>query len=297
MVTARVMHRSADVGEVRLFYREAGEPDSPVTLVLLHGSPSSSQMFRHVIEPLADAGVRVLAPDLPGFGLSSLPAPDGEYTFRWIADVIEEWLARLGVTDKILYVHDYGSAVAYHLALRSPSTVRGVIVQNGNAHDEGLGDAWDVCRDYWADPTEENKSRITSWLHYEGTKNTYLSGLPERLVELVPPESWELDWQAISRGHGLQAHWELFTDYRAHVARFGEIARFHRAEQPPTLIVWGVHDPFYDLAEVIAYHRELPAAESHLLDGGHFLLETHSRECVSLIRPFVARLVGRPAPV
>ncbi len=292
MATPRVRHRFADVGEVRLFSREAGEPDSPVALVLLHGSPSSSYMFRHVIQPLAEAGVRVLAPDLPGFGLSSLPDPDGEYTFRWIADVIEEWLARLGVTDKILYVHDYGSAVAYHLATRSPSTVRGMIVQNGNSHDDGLGRSWDVCREYWADPTEANKSRIEPWLDYEGTKNTYLRGLPDRLVELQSPETWELDWRAISRGHGLEAHWELFTDYRTHVARFGEIARFHRTEQPPTLIVWGVHDPYYDLDEVIAYHRDLPAAESHLLDAGHFLLETHSRECLALIRPFVARLAA-----
>jgi pimeloyl-ACP methyl ester carboxylesterase len=293
MVTARTLHRSADVDGVRVFYREAGEPDSPVTLVLLHGSPSSSQMFRHVVEPLAEAGVRVLAPDLPGFGLSSMPDPNGEYTFSWITDVIEEWLARLGVTDKILYVHDYGSGVAYHLATRAPSTVRGLIVQNGNAHDEGLGGAWDVCRDYWADPTEENKSRIEPWLHYEGTKNTYLSGLPERLVELVPPETWELDWRAISRDHGLEAHWELFTDYRSHAARFGEIAHFHRTEQPPTLIVWGVHDPYYELDEVIAYHRALPAAESHLLDAGHLLLETHSREFLSLACPFVARLAER----
>jgi pimeloyl-ACP methyl ester carboxylesterase len=293
MVTARVLHRFADVEGVRVFYREAGEPDSPVTLVLLHGTPSSSYLFRHVIEPLADAGVRVLAPDLPGFGLSSLPDPDGEYTFHWITDVIEEWLARLGVTDRILYVHDYGSAVAYHLATRSPSTVRGLIVQNGNAHEAGLGRGWDLVRDYWADPTEENKNRIEPWLTYEGTKNTYLSGLPDRLAELQPPESWELDWRAISRGHGLEAHWDLFTDYQTHVARFGEIADFHRTEQPPTLIVWGVHDPYYDLAEVIAYHRVLPAAESHVLDAGHLLLETHSRECLSVIRPFVARLAER----
>ncbi|ADB53554.1 alpha/beta fold hydrolase [Conexibacter woesei] len=291
MLAARVRHRSTEVAGVRVFYREAGPDDSPLTLVLLHGFPGSSQMFRHVIEPLADLGVRVVAPDMPGFGLSSLPEPRGPYTFAWIADVVEEWLSGLGVTDKILYLHDYGSAVGYQLATRSPSTVRGLVVQNGNAHEEGLGKQWDASRDYWSDPTEENRRRIEPWLHYEGTKHQYLWALPERLAELVPPETWELDWRAISRGDGLDAHWELFTDYRTHVARFPEIARYHREAEPPTLIVWGVHDPYYDLDEVLAYHRVLPTAESHLLDAGHYLLETHSREFVSHARPFIARLI------
>jgi len=288
MVTARVLHRFADIDGNRVFYREAGTADSPLTLVLLHGFPSSSHMFRHIIEPLADTGVRVLAPDLPGFGLSSLPEPGEKYTFAWLADIIERFLARLGVTDKVLYLHDYGAPVGYHLATRSPSTVRGLIVQNGNAHEVGLNSNWDASRDYWAEPTEENKSRIESWLNYEGTKRQYLWDLPERLAERIPPETWELDWRAISREHGLEAHWELFTDYRTHVARFGEITRYHETEQPPTLIVWGVHDPYFELDEVLAYHRELPAARSHLLDAGHYLLETHSRECVAHIRPFVA---------
>ncbi len=248
-------------------------------------------MFRHVMEPLADSGARVLAPDLPGFGLSSLPEPGGEYTFAWIADVVEAWASRLGVGGRILYLHDFGAPVGYHLATRAPSTVRGLIVQNGNAHEEGLSSEWDVCRAYWADPTEENKSRIEPWLHYEGTKHQYLWALPDRIAELVPPETWELDWRAISRGHGIEAQWELFTDYRSHVARFAEISRYHRRHRPPTLIVWGVHDPYYDLEEVLAYHRDLPTAESHLLDAGHYLLETHGRECLSLMRPFVARLV------
>jgi pimeloyl-ACP methyl ester carboxylesterase len=290
MVTARVRHRYADIDGIRLLYREAGSTESPLTVVLLHGFPNSSYMFRHIIEPLADTGVRVVAPDMPGFGLSSLPEPGADYTFTWITDIVEEWLVRLGVTDKVVYVHDYGSAVAYHLATRSPSTIRGLIVQNGNAHEDGLGEQWDTSRDYWADPTEENRRRIEPWLHYEGTKDQYVSGLPERLAELVPPETWELDWRAISRDHGLEIHWDLFADYRTHVARFPEIEEFHRTHQPPTLIMWGTRDPYYAIEEVLAYHRDLPDAESHLLDGGHHLLETHSRECLSFLRPFVARL-------
>lgn len=292
MVPARVLHRSIEVEGTRVFYREAGDADSPLTLVLLHGIPSSSYMFRHVIEPLADAGVRVVAPDLPGFGLSALPDPDRELTFSWLADVVEQWLAQLGIADTVLYLHDYGAAVGYQLATRSPSTVRGLVVQNGNAHEDGLGEEWDAPRDYWADPTDENRRRIEAWHSHEGTKRQYLWGLPERLVELVPPETWELDWQAISRGHDRDPQWELFTDYRTHVARFPEIERYHRTAQPPTLIVWGVHDPYFELDEVLAYHRVLPTAESHLLDAGHYLLETHSREFVSLFRPFIARLAA-----
>jgi pimeloyl-ACP methyl ester carboxylesterase len=293
MITARVHHHEVEVSGLRIFYREAGPPNSPVTAVLLHGFPSSSHMFRHIIAPLADEGIRVVAPDMPGFGLSSLPRPGDDYTFAWIADIIEEWLTQLGITDKILYLHDFGAAVGYHLATRSPSTVSGLIVQNGNAHDDGLGEQWDACRDYWADPTEANKSRIEPWLTYEGTKHQYLWDLPDRLAALVPPETAELDWLSISRGHGLEAQWDLFTDYRAHVARFPEVQDYHRTLRPPTLILWGVHDPYFDLEEVLAYHRDLPTAETHLLDAGHYLLETHSEEALALIKPFIARLAAR----
>lgn len=300
-MSVRVSHHEATVLGHRISYRQAGEPESPVTLVLLHGFPSSSHMFRDVMNPLARWGVRVVAPDLPGFGLSSVPRPGSGYTFAWLADVVDEWLGHLGVTDKVLYLHDFGAAVGYHVAMREPGTVRGLVVQNGNAHPEGLGAAWDASRDYWADPSEENRRRIEPWLTHEGTRHQYLWGLPDRLAEQVPPETAELDWLAISRGHGLDAQWELFTDYRAHVARFGAIQEYHRIAQPPTLILWGTHDPYFELDEVLAYHRDLPTAESHLLDAGHYLLETHSDEAAGYIGPFLSRVLSgqpaeRPAP-
>lgn len=232
----------------------------------------------------------MVAPDLPGFGLSSLPSSDQGYTVSWILDIIEDWLAQIGVTDKVLYLHAYGTAVGYYLATRSPYSVRGLIIQNSNAHPEGLGGQWDVCRDYWAEPTEENKKRIEPRLDYEDTKHQYLWNLPDRLAVLVPPETSELDWLSISRGHGLEAQWELFTDYRTHIARFPVIQDYYRIEQLPTLIIWGVHDPYYDIDEVLVYHRDLPAAQSHPVDAGHYLPETHSREALAYIKPFNARL-------
>jgi len=164
------------------------------------------------------------------------------------------------------------------------------IVQNGNAHPEGLGEAWSAARAYWADPSEENRARIDPWLTYDGTRYQYLGGLPDRLAELIAPETWELDWQSISRGHGLQAQWDLFTDYRTHVARFDEIARFHKDQQPPLLLLWGVHDPFFEVEEVLAYHRAIPAAESHLFDSAHLLLETHSAQWIPLINASLKRI-------
>jgi pimeloyl-ACP methyl ester carboxylesterase len=289
-MAASVVHRHADVAGTRLFYREAGSARARLTMVLLHGFPSSSHSFRHVIEPVASQGVRVVAPDMPGFGFSALPPPDRPFTFSWMADVIGEFLIKIGVTDKVLYVHDFGGPVAYLLAIRDPSTVRGLIVQNGNAHPEGLGEAWNDVRTYWADPSEENRARIDPWLTYEGTRNQYLGGLPDRLAELIAPETWELDWWSISRGHGLQAQWDLFTDYRTHVARFDKIARFHKDHQPALLVLWGVHDPFFEVEEVLAYQRAIPAAESHLFDSGHFLLETHSAQCIPLINSFLKRI-------
>lgn len=290
MTDSQVRHKFADVHGLRLFYREAGNSRSSITLVLLHGFPSSSYVFRNVIEPFAETGERVVAPDMPGFGLSSLPPREQEFTFSWVADVIEEFLDQLHVANKILYLHDFGAAVACHLATRSPSTIRGLIVQNGNTHDEGLGSAWDDTRQYWHEPTEENRNRITPWLNYEGTKGQYLWGLSDELAELVSPEVGELDWLAISREYGIEKQWELFTDYRSHVGRFGEISDYLHTHKPPTLVVWGSRDVFFDVAEVLAYQRDLPDVESHILNAGHHVLETHSRECVGLMKPFIQRI-------
>lgn len=280
-------HRSAVVDGVEVFYREAGAPDGP-SVLLLHGFPSSSHSFRDVIAPLAEVS-RVIAPDLPGFGFSSAPNVDAyEYTFANLADTVDAFLEQVGIDELFLYLHDFGAPVGYHLATRRPERVLGLIVQNGNAHRDGLGPQWDDAKAFWAEPSEANRAALPEWLSFEGTREQYLGGLPERVRALQPPEAWHLDWGRMSRPGNLDAQFQLFSDYASHVARFDELADYHRQHQPPCLLLWGRHDPFFDLDEILAYARVLDRLEMHVFDAGHFLLETHAPECAAAMRAFVA---------
>ncbi|MFG2061001.1 alpha/beta fold hydrolase [Micromonospora sp. NPDC048871] len=282
----KVRHRQVDLDGLEVFFREAGRTDQP-TLLLLHGFPSSSHTFREVMPTLAEVA-RVIAPDLPGFGMSSAPIiEDYDYTFDNLSRTVEHLLDRLGVERFFVYLHDFGAPVGYHLATRAPERIRGLIVQSGNAHQEGLGEQWDSARAYWADPTEERRADLPDWLNFAGTRDQYLAGLPEHLRILHPPESWHLDWERMSRPGNLDAQFALFTDYAQHVARFEEIAGYHRAHQPPALVLWGRHDAYFDVEEVLAYHRVLDRMDAHIYDGGHLLLETHAAECAYLMRAFV----------
>ncbi|RRS01206.1 alpha/beta fold hydrolase [Glycomyces terrestris] len=282
----KVRHRRADIDGLEVAYREAGAPGLPAVL-LLHGFPSSSHTFRDVMPVLADAA-HVIAPDLPGFGMSSSPGVgEYEYTFANLSRTVERLLDRLGVERFFVYLHDFGAPVGYHLATRDPGRIRGLIVQNGNAHPEGLGGQWDTAKAYWADPNETTRAALPEWLDFEGTREQYLGGLPERLRELHAPESWHLDWERMRRPGNIEAQFALFTDYASHTARFDELAAYHRAHQPPALVLWGRHDPFFDVEEVLAYLRALDRADAHILDGGHLLLETHAPECAALMRAFV----------
>ncbi|GGM17603.1 alpha/beta fold hydrolase [Micromonospora yangpuensis] len=282
----KVRHRQVTVDGLAVFVREAGHPDQP-TVLLLHGFPSSSHTFRQIMPALAEVA-HVVAPDLPGFGMSSSPTvEDYDYTFANLARTIESVLGQLGVERFFVYLHDFGAPVGYHLATRAPARVRGLVVQNGNAHPAGLGPQWDSARAYWADPTDATRARLPDWLTFAGTRDQYLAGLPARLRALQAPESWHLDWARMSRPGNVEAQFALFTDYASHVARFDEIAAYHRRHQPPALLLWGRHDAYFDIAEVLAYHRALERLDAHLYDGGHLLLETHPTECAELIRAFV----------
>lgn len=282
----KVRHRQAGVNGLEIFFREAGRPDRPAVL-LLHGFPSSSHTFRELMPTLADVAY-VIAPDLPGFGMSSSPTVDEyDYTFENFSWVVEELLDQLGVESFFVYLHDFGAPVGYHLATRYPDRIRGLIVQSGNAHAEGLGEQWDSARAYWADPSDDTRAALPQWLNFAGTRDQYLAGLPEHLRTLHPPESWHLDWERMRRPGNVDAQFALFGDYAGHVARFDEIAGYHRAHQPPALVLWGRHDAYFDVGEVLAYHRVLERMDAHIYDGGHFLLETHAAECAELMRAFV----------
>ncbi|HEY0687350.1 MAG TPA: alpha/beta hydrolase [Steroidobacter sp.] len=275
-------------GGLNLFIREAGEP-SPSAVLLLHGAPTSSHTFRNLMPQLADTAYLV-APDMPGFGFSDAPPLDRyEYSFENIAETFHELTDVLGIEQMFLYVHDYGAPVAYQLATCWPERVLGLIVQNGSVHDEGTGKAWDTVKAYWADPSPENRAKLPDWLNFEGVREVYVAGVPERMKPLLAPECWHFDWERMSRPGNVEIQFKLFEDYKNHVARFPEIARYHREHQPPCLIVWGRHDIYYELGEIMAYARELDRLEIHVFDGAHLLLETHYRECADAIRGFLER--------
>jgi pimeloyl-ACP methyl ester carboxylesterase len=274
---------------VQLFYREAGARDAPGVL-LLHGQPSSSYSFRNVMSPLAEVA-HVVAPDLPGFGFTESP-DDYEYTFRAMARTVDALTREIGMERLFLYIHDFGAPVAYDLALARPDRVLGLIIQNGNAHEEGMGAAWGPSKAYWADPTPENRAKMPEWLNFDGVRHTYVGDIPDRLEPLFPPEGWHLDWERMSRPGLVDIQFRIFVDYGRYVARFPEIAAYHREHQPRALMLWGRHDPYFEIEEVLAYARELDRLDMHIYDGAHLLLETHHRECAALMREFILDVVG-----
>lgn len=293
-VGPKVRHLAVDVDGVRVFYREAG-PKSAPTLLLLHGFPSSSHMFRHLIPALADRW-HVVAPDYPGFGASGFPDPQRfRYGFAAYAELVDRFTQALGLDRYALYIQDYGAPVGLRLALRAPERVSALIVQNGNAYEEGLSREWDPLRAYWREPTHERREQLRGWLSAEGTRLQYAAGLADSQLELLSPDTWTLDWSLLSRPGNLELQLDLFGDYQSNLALYPSFQAYFRERQPPTLIVWGRRDPFFTVAGAQAYRRDLPGAELHLLDASHFALETHGPEIAALMRDFLARHLSPPA--
>lgn len=282
----KTRHETVKVDGLDIFYRHAGDPRNPAIL-LLHGYPTSSYMYRNVIEPLAETAY-VVAPDLPSFGYSSVPSPDEyTYTFENLAGTMETFLTELGLEKFFLYVHDFGTPVGYHLATHQPERIRGLIVQNGNTHEEGLGSSWDASRAYFADPSEENRAKLPDWMNFETTRYQYVGEQPDRIARLYPPDGWHLDWDWLSRPGHTDIQFRIFSDYGSHIVRFPAIEAYHREHQPPCLMLWGRHDPFFDINEIMGYNRVLESLEVHVFESGHQLLETHHRECASLVSRFM----------
>jgi pimeloyl-ACP methyl ester carboxylesterase/alkylhydroperoxidase family enzyme len=280
---------------LNIFFRDAGHKDAPAVL-LLHGFPTSSHQYRGLISRLADK-YRVVAPDLPGFGFSDAPeAKTFGYTFDHLADVIESFTDAVGLNRYALYVFDYGAPVGFRLAASRPERVTALITQNGNAYEEGLSDGWNPIRAYWQAATEENRNNLRAFLKAETTAFQYTHG--ESDTSLVAPESYTLDQHFLDRPGNADIQLDLFGDYQSNVAAYPRFHEYFRAHRPPTLSVWGKNDPFFLPAGAEAFRRDLPDAEVHFVDAGHFPLETHLDEVARIIRAFLARTLdsaqGKP---
>ena len=282
--------QTAAVGDQQVFYREAGPKDAPV-LLLLHGFPSSSHMFRNLIPVLADT-YRVIAPDLPGFGFSDVPdRAIFDYTFENLTDVIDGFTETLALDRYAVYVFDYGAPVGLRLALRHPERVTAIISQNGNAYVEGLSEGWNPIRKYWKAPTNENRAALRSFLTPEITQWQYTHGVAD--TELVAPEGYTLDSALMARPGNDEIQLDLFLDYASNVALYPAIQEYFREHRPPMLAVWGKNDPFFLPSGAEAFRRDVPAAEVRFFDTGHFALETHHLEIAAVMRDFLARTVSQ----
>jgi pimeloyl-ACP methyl ester carboxylesterase len=276
-------------GGTELSFTTAGEPSSPA-LLLLHGTPNSARLFRPVVPALSQAAF-VIAPDLPGHGASD-PLPG--VSFEAIGHAIAELLESLEIGPRFIYLHDWGAPVGLHIAMQAPEKVLGLIVQNANAHRTGWGPGWTATQAYWSQPNAENEAAATAHLTLAGTRDTYISGVPAEVAERIPAQHWEEDWRVMNLPGHMDTQRALIADYANHAARFDEIASYLERWQPPALLVWGRHDVYFDLAEVLSWMRALPRMEAHVLDAGHLLLETHAEAAVALMREFIARAARAP---
>ncbi len=278
-------YRRALANGSTIFYREAGAKDAPAIL-LLHGFPTSSHMFRNLIPVLAER-YHVIAPDLPGFGFSD--APDREtfrYTFENLANVIDHFTQAIGLDRYAIYVFDYGAPVGLRLALAHPERITAIISQNGNAYEEGLSQGWNPIQKYWKEPTPANRAALRDFLTPEATKWQYLHGVPDET--LVAPEAYELDRALLARTGNDEIQLDLFLDYASNVALYPKFQEYFRTHRPPLLAVWGKNDPFFLPSGADAYRRDIPDAEVLLFDTGHLALETHALELAAAIKEFLA---------
>ncbi|MFE5845451.1 alpha/beta fold hydrolase [Streptomyces niveus] len=282
-----VHHRYATVQGHELFYREAGPPDAPV-LVLLHGFPTSSFMFRHLIPELAER-YHVIAPDHLGFGLSDAPpVGDFDYSFDALADLTAQLLAGLGVTRYAIYVQDYGAPVGWRLALKDPDAITAIITQNGNGYEAGLVESfWGAARAYWREQNPDTIAAIRAAFSLEMIKWQYLHGVPD--PSLVSPDTWHHDHALVSRPGNDRVQLKLLLDYATNLPLYPRLHAYLRDRRPPLLAVWGKNDEIFGPAGAEAFVADLPDAQVHLVDGGHFLLESALDEVAGLIRGFLAK--------
>jgi pimeloyl-ACP methyl ester carboxylesterase len=284
-----ISYRYADAGGVKIFYREAGRADAP-TVLLLHGFPTSSHMFRNLIPLLAER-YHVIAPDLPGFGFSDAPSPDKvKWTFDNLAKRIDLFTGVVGLKRYAIYVFDYGAPVGFRLALAHPERITATISQNGNAYEEGLSEGWNPIQAYWKDPTPENRWALRAFLSPETTRWQYVHGVADESA--VAPEAYTLDAALLARPGNDEIQLDLFLDYASNVALYPKFQQYFRTHRPPLLAVWGRNDPFFLPPGAEAFKRDNPRAEVQFFDTGHFALETHAGEIGAAISAFLGKNVA-----
>ena len=284
-----VRHKTIDVGGVETFYREAGREDAPVVL-LPHGYPCSSYEFRNFMPALADRW-RLLAPDFPGCGYSATPA-DFSYDFDGYAGFLERFTESLGVRRFVAYLHDFGSQIGLRLAIKRPERIAALIIQNGDIYEDQLGPQYAPLREYWAHPTPEERRKLAAAVNEAGFKEEFLNHVDAAVAERIPPDLWKLHWSLMTPQR-CEIAVNVIAGLKENLAWFPKYQAYLREQLPPTLIVWGPRDGYMPEGAARAYLRDLPDAELHLLeDGGHWLLETHLNQTVSLVRTFLDRLIG-----
>lgn len=282
-----IQYRTADIDGLNVFYREAGPEDAP-PLLLLHGFPSASHMFRDLIPQLADR-FRVVAPDLPGFGQSDMPSRSKfRYTFENVAGIIERFTEVIGLGRFALYVFDYGAPVGFRLAMRHPERITALISQNGNAYEEGLSDGWNPIRAYWQDPSDANRDALRTFLAPETTVWQYTHGVPD--TSAVSPDGHSLDNFYLARPGAHEVQLDLLGDYKSNVALYPQFQAYFREHRPPLLAIWGKNDPFFLPPGAEAFKRDIPGADVQFLDTGHFALETHCDEIAGAVCQFLGSL-------
>jgi len=282
----KIQYRKVSVDGFNVFYRQAGQADAPA-LLLLHGFPTSSHMFRGLIPALSDR-FHVVAPDLPGFGQSDMPPRDRfTYTFAKLAEVIERFTEVIGLVRFAIYVFDYGAPTGFRMAVRHPERITAIISQNGNAYEEGLSDGWNPIRAYWQDASEKNRAALRAFLAPETTIWQYTHGVSD--ASLVSPDGYSLDNHYLERPGADEAQLDLFGDYKSNVAMYPEFQAYFRKHKPPFLAAWGKNDPFFLPPGAEAFKRDIPGAEVRFFDTGHFALETHGEEIAEAIRGFFPR--------
>jgi pimeloyl-ACP methyl ester carboxylesterase len=284
--SATTTYHSVQVDGLNLFYREAGPKDAP-TLLLLHGFPSSSRMFEALMPLLADR-YHLVAPDYPGFGLSDAPPPSQyAYTFDHITTTVDHFTEALGLKSYSLYLQDYGGPVGFRLAVAHPDRVQAFIIQNAVASEDGLGPAWDERKAYWRDRAANEQKVISNFLSFATTKLRHVGHSPN--LDRYDPDTWNDEFAHLSQPGQLKIQADLFFDYQTNVASYPKWQAWMREHQPPMLVVWGKYDPSFAVGGAPAYQREVPKAEVHILDAGHFALDEKLDDIAVLIRDFLAR--------